>query len=103
MAYNVHLSLNTDSLSTFKPRFGGVFFPGLKVAYTRAMPNPTADNTDDETYLTVADERLALAVETAYQGLVAGTLRTKHLKPERMALILVRIADGLLDGAGASG
>ena len=42
-------------------------------------------------------ERVAAAVERAYQGLVAGTLRTKRLPPERMALILVSIADSLLD------
>ena len=66
----------------------------------RAMPGP-AD--PDETFVDAFDERTVQAVERAYQGLVAGTLRTKHLKPERMAIILVRIADGLLDGAGASG
>ena len=43
------------------------------------------------------DERLALAVETAYLRLVTGTLRTKRLPPARMALILASISDGLLD------
>ena len=61
------------------------------------MPRPTVDDTDDETFVDAFDERIALAVATAYQGLVAGTLRTKRLPPERMALILVSIADGLLD------
>ena len=43
-----------------------------------AMPIPTVDDTYPSD-----TERLALAVEVAYQGLGAGTLRTKRLKPER--------------------
>ena len=43
------------------------------------------------------NERVALAVETAYVRMIAGTIRTKGLPPEQLALILCRIADNLLD------
>ena len=56
---------------------------------------------DDLTNAT-ADAKLALAVERHYRTLVAGTLRTKRLPPERLALIFASIAEDLIDRASVS-
>ena len=49
-----------------------------------------------------ADAKLALEIERRYKALAAGTLRSKRLAPEKMALILCRVADNLLDVADFS-
>lgn len=45
-----------------------------------------------------AGDDLARAIERDYLRLVTGTLRRKRVAPERMAVILVAIAERLLAG-----